>query len=785
MPATAPMARRALVALGLLLAVLLAAVPPVAAQQGAAAAPGAAVDYDAWSATAARAEEAVAARRASRAAFETLRGQIVDWRQRFLEAQQTNSARIDTIRRQLDALGPPPPEGESESVEIAARRAELNEQLNTLRAPVLAAEEAYARANGLINEIDAIIRDRQSRALVARGPSPLNPGHWPDAVTQITGAAGAVFREVATAWDNTLQRDAFKADLPKTLVLAALGLVLLLRGRNWAKRIGTTARRRLRRGRGVWEFVISLGQVVLPLAGLYALEEAIFASGLIGLRGTIIADGLSNWGATLLIGWWLAGRLFPEDDKQAAVNLPDRYRPWLRFDIVALSVLLVVRDILVRMGEAMDYTAATMAVAGFPVIVLSAFLLYRMARALRACVGEVFDAGQGDDDTAQEQNYRLRIISVLSRLAILVALAGPVMAAAGYTAAADMLVYPSILTLALFGAVMVLQQLVADLHILVTRDEETAGEALLPVVAGFLLTLAALPVASLIWGVRPASLLELWTQFREGFAFGNTRISPTDFLTFAIVFAIGYVLTRMVQGALRGSVLPKTKINAGGRNAIVSGMGYVGIFLAAVIAITATGIDLSSLAIVAGALSVGIGFGFAEHRLELRCGHHPADRAADRRGRHDRGRRPIWLCQIHLGALDPDRDVRPHRRHRAQCRFRQRHSHQLHPRQHRRPGDRAGGRGLWQRHPQGGADPARDRRGSSAGADEPGPNDSVPRIRAKLVRFRDSRDAARRELDDECAFRHEPRDRQAVRRGRHRDPVPAAGDLDPQRCRDH
>ena len=75
-------------------------------------------------------------------------------------------------------------------------------------------------------------------------------------------------------------------------------------------------------------------------------------------------------------------------------------------------------------------------------------------------------------------------------------------------------------------------------------------------------------------------------------------------------FVIGMLLlTRVFANVLDERLLPKTKLDAGVRNAIKASVGYAGLGLAVLIGVSAAGLDLSNIAIVAGALSVGIGFG--------------------------------------------------------------------------------------------------------------------------------------------------------------------------------
>ncbi len=121
--------------------------------------------------------------------------------------------------------------------------------------------------------------------------------------------------------------------------------------------------------------------------------------------------------------------------------------------------------------------------------------------------------------------------------------------------------------------------------------------------------LAGIPLILLQWGSAPSDISAWYAKLLSGFEVGAIRISLSGILIGLGTFFIGLLLTRMFQRWLGKSVLPRTRADAGVQHSIKAGAGYVGIALAILLAITNAGLDLSSLAIVAGALSLGIGFG--------------------------------------------------------------------------------------------------------------------------------------------------------------------------------
>ena len=94
-----------------------------------------------------------------------------------------------------------------------------------------------------------------------------------------------------------------------------------------------------------------------------------------------------------------------------------------------------------------------------------------------------------------------------------------------------------------------------------------------------------------------------------GFRIGSFAFSPLGILTGIVVFAVGYLITRWFQGWLDEAVMARGRVDSGVRNSIRTVVGYAGLALAGIIGISSAGIDLSNLALIAGGLSLGIGFG--------------------------------------------------------------------------------------------------------------------------------------------------------------------------------
>jgi len=124
-----------------------------------------------------------------------------------------------------------------------------------------------------------------------------------------------------------------------------------------------------------------------------------------------------------------------------------------------------------------------------------------------------------------------------------------------------------------------------------------------------LLAILALPVLLVQWGFSEGDIHDWYKQALFGFQVGQFNISLIKILIGVLLFIGLLFVTRLVQRWLRETVLTQSRLDTGVINSIDTSIGYAGTGVAALLAISYAGFDVTNLAIVAGALSVGIGFG--------------------------------------------------------------------------------------------------------------------------------------------------------------------------------
>lgn len=570
--------------------------------------------FTSWDETASHAEQLLNNGNAPEDTLTALRQKLSGQRSEQLAVQTRVKERLATLKAQLEALGPTPTEGQTEAETISARRAELAAEIAEVEAPVLKAELAYRRSEGLIGEIDTTLRARYSAQITERTKSPLNPESWQAAFVGLRAIGNDILRTSAQSWQANYRRKMLMDALPMLVFALVAGGVLLFlvqpRLTGWLEQRQEATDRP--GGRTGIAFALNIVRTVVPLAVALMVIEALAGFIPSGRVLNIIVDSLPDLALAIIAASWLARTLYaPGRPRLAVLSLPPAWARAASNWTLALGLVLGLYQMTHAVVTSGIVPTEGQAVLLAPFLVIGALLLYRMGRALtrQARPGSPAD----EDEDAQNA---VSAVPTLARLVMGIALAIPLAVFAGYLNLADYLFVPGLASLGLIGALVVIHTVARDgldLWLNAATNPHQASQRerfrLLPVLIGTLLVSLGIPLLALIWGARNSDIEEVWIWLQTGVPIGDSRLSVTDFARFVLIFVVGYMLTRMLQTVLRSSVLPRTSIDVGGRNAIVTGLGYVGIILAAVFAISSTGLNLSNLAIVAGALSVGIGFG--------------------------------------------------------------------------------------------------------------------------------------------------------------------------------
>ena len=111
-----------------------------------------------------------------------------------------------------------------------------------------------------------------------------------------------------------------------------------------------------------------------------------------------------------------------------------------------------------------------------------------------------------------------------------------------------------------------------------------------------------------VWGFPSSAQMVLLRWVTHGFTIGQINIEPTRVLIALMVLALLLSLGSWAR-TLLDQRLSHARLERGAREAAVAITGYGIIIAAALIALVVAGVAFQNLALIAGALSVGIGFG--------------------------------------------------------------------------------------------------------------------------------------------------------------------------------
>jgi small-conductance mechanosensitive channel/uncharacterized protein YndB with AHSA1/START domain len=146
----------------------------------------------------------------------------------------------------------------------------------------------------------------------------------------------------------------------------------------------------------------------------------------------------------------------------------------------------------------------------------------------------------------------------------------------------------------------------------VTDKGSRTGLGFMQLMADLILWISFIVYMIYVWDDTGTTLDELYELIVIGKTFGGVEVVPLKIVSGILLFAGIIIVIGWMKRWIDRRWLQHIVIERGARDAIITLFGYVGFIAAVVIALALAGVDLRGLALVSGALALGIGLGMQE-----------------------------------------------------------------------------------------------------------------------------------------------------------------------------
>ncbi|MCT4657042.1 MAG: DUF3772 domain-containing protein [Cohaesibacter sp.] len=552
-------------------------------------------------------------------------------------------AQIDALTLPPNEEKAPPKEGEApaetaptateESEALKAKREKLTRQYTAQQSQLTLIKAILVRTQQLQNRITLALEDRFTRQLFERSGTILNPLLW------ARGLSG-----LGTLWDSTLflANDWFSflshkatdkiwqvfgmALLVAILIIGPLRYLLYSGMSRLASLSHPTALQKS--SHALWSIIV---YTTVPFASMVGIILVLRNANLIPLRVEQIAELLVTVVFLTALSYGiLRALLAPQKPNYRLLNLETPKATKL----FGIGLLLIATYTLQASYQPFSEVLigpleTTILVRGFTSIIAALLIWAGLRLAISGPDKTAEEASSSPQGAArlQSDSFMLPGFILLLRpiiwLSCIIIIAAPIL---GYVSLGSFLAEQLariFVTLALLGILtgFIDNFLLENLDHQTNRVQQMArsmglkastlsqmGVLLNGALRILLYCLAALLIFA-PWGWQSADLVSAIRTGTLNLQFGDLKISPIGIMGAIFVFVAALVLVKGIQRWMEKRLLPSTNLDPGLKNSLHTSVGYVGFIIAVMLAFSYLGIDLSNLALVAGALSVGIGFG--------------------------------------------------------------------------------------------------------------------------------------------------------------------------------